>query len=307
MRGRADAVKVGAQSRASSPPAVKTLIVNADDFGLSREVNAAVVKAHREGILTSASLMVAEAHRDEATRLARENPGLDVGLHAVVCRGRSLLAPAEIAPAVDAIGRFPDNAVLTGLRWYFGRQLRGKLEDELRAQVEKHLELVGYLNHIDGHLNFHVHPVVAEILVGLAVEYKVPCLRLPRERVLTTLRLRRDHAVRKAVEAAVFRALSRRTRRLMRERGLKSTDALFGLHQSGHLDQDYIVAIIDRLREGTTELYFHPAMDIGDTPPSAAAQVEVEILTDPRVRAALGARGVKLTNFAELARGGVAA
>jgi hopanoid biosynthesis associated protein HpnK len=307
MRGRADAVKVGAASSASSPSAVKTLIVNADDFGLSREVNAAVVKAHREGILTSASLMVAEDGRDEAARLARENPGLDVGLHAVVCRGRSVLPPAEIAPAVDALGRFPDNAVLTGLRWYFDKQLQAKLKAELRAQVEKHLELVGYLNHIDGHLNFHVHPVVADILVGLAVEYKVPCLRLPREPVLTTLRLRRDHAARKAVEAVIFRALSSRTRRLMRERGLTSTDALFGLHQSGHLDEDYIVAIIDRLPEGSTELYFHPAMDIGDTPPSASAQVEVEILTNPRVRDALVARGVRLTNFAELARSGAPA
>lgn len=304
MRGRADAVKAGATSSAPSPPAVKTLIVNADDFGLSREVNAAVVKAHCEGILTSASLMVAEAHRDEAVSLAREHPGLDVGLHAVVCRGRSVLPPAEIAPAVDALGRFPDNPVLTGLRWYFDKQLRGKLEAELRAQVEKHLELVGYLNHIDGHLNFHVHPVVADILVGLAVEYKVACLRMPREPVLATLRLRRDHATRKAVETAIFRALSSRTRRLMRKRGLQSTDALFGLLQSGHLDEDYVVAIVERLREGTTELYFHPAMDIGDTPPSAAAQVEVEILTSPRVREALVARGVRLANFAELARGG---
>jgi len=306
MRGRADAVKARPVVP-SSPLAVKTLIVNADDFGLSREVNAAIVKAHREGILTSASLMVAEAHRDEAISLAREYPGLDVGLHAVVCRGRSVLPPAEIAPAVDALGRFPDNPVLTGLRWYFDRQLRAKLEAELRAQVEQHLELVGYLNHIDGHLNFHVHPVVADILVGLAVKYKVPCLRVPRERVLTTLRLRRDHAVRKAFEAAIFRALSSRTRRLMRKCGLKSTDSLFGLHQSGHLDEEYVVAVIKGLREGATELYFHPAMDVGDTPPSAPAQVELEILTSPRVRDTLVARGVRLTNFAELARGGAPA
>jgi predicted glycoside hydrolase/deacetylase ChbG (UPF0249 family) len=130
---------------------------------------------------------------------------------------------------------------------------------------------------------------------------------MPRERVLTTLRLRRDHAARKAVEAVIFRALSSRTRRLMGKRGLKSTDSLFGLHQSGHLDEDYVVAIIDRLREGTTELYFHPAMDIGDTPPSASAQAELEILTSQRLRDALLARGVRLANFAELARSGTPA
>ena len=288
---------------ATVPPAfVKVLIVNADDFGLSQEVNAAVVRAHREGILTSASLMVAEEHCDEAARIAKENPGLDVGLHAVVCKGRSVRPAAEIAPAVDAAGRFPENPVLAGMRWYFAKELRAKLATELRAQVERHLELVGYLNHIDGHLNFHVHPVVADILVELAIEYKVPCLRLPREPVFTTLRLRRDNAARKLVESVIFRTLSRRTRRMMNERGLKSTDWLFGLHQSGHLDENYILAIIDRLRDGTTELYFHPAMDIGVTPPAASAQIEVEILTSPRVRDALAARGVSLTNFAQQAR-----
>lgn len=281
---------------------MKALIVNADDFGFSPEVNAAVLHAYREGILTSASLMVAEPHASEAARIARENPDLDVGLHAVVCRGRSVLPHAEIAPVVDAAGQFPQNPVMAGLRWFFARDLHRRLAAELRAQVERHLELVGYLNHIDGHLNFHVHPIVADILVDLAVEYKVPCLRLPRERITVTMRLRRDHAARKLVEAIIFRTLSRRTRRLMRERGLKSTDWLFGLHQSGHLDEDYIVAVIESLREGATELYFHPALDVGGTPPAASAQIEAEILRSPRVREALGRSGVALTSFARLAR-----
>lgn len=285
---------------------MKALIVNADDFGFSPEVNAAVLRAHREGILTSASLMVAEPHAGEAARIARENPGLDVGLHAVVCRGRSVLPHAEIAPVVDAAGQFPQNPVMAGLRWFFARDLHRRLAAELRAQVERHLELVGYLNHIDGHLNFHVHPIVADILVDLAVEYKVPCLRLPRERVTVTMRLRRDHAARKLVEAMIFRTLSRRTRRLMRERGLKSTDWLFGLHQSGHLDEDYIIAIIENLREGATELYFHPALDIGGTPPAPSAQIEAEILRSRRVREALIRAGVVLTSFERLARDGSA-
>jgi hopanoid biosynthesis associated protein HpnK len=285
---------------------MKALIVNADDFGFSPEVNAAVLRAHREGILTSASLMVAEPHAGEAARIARENPGLDVGLHAVVCRGRSVLPHAEIAPVVDAAGQFPQNPVMAGLRWFFARDLHRRLAAELRAQVERHLELVGYLNHIDGHLNFHVHPIVADILVDLAVEYKVPCLRLPRERVTVTMRLRRDHAARKLVEAMIFRTLSRRTRRLMRERGLKSTDWLFGLHQSGHLDEDYIVAVIENLREGATELYFHPALDIGGTPPAPSAQIEAEILRSRRVREALVRAGVVLTSFERLARDGSA-
>jgi hopanoid biosynthesis associated protein HpnK len=282
---------------------LKRLIVNADDFGLSPEVNAGIMRAHRDGILRSASLMVAEPSALPAAELARDNPALDVGLHAVVCQGRSILDSSRLGTAVSASGEFMDSPVSAGMRYFFDRSIRAAMTDELRAQVERHLELVGYLNHIDGHLNFHVHPLFADILVNLAVEYKVPCIRLPRERVMTTLRLRRDNAMRKLVESVIFRTLSRRTSRMMTERGLTSTDALFGLHQSGHLSEDYVVGVIDRIRDGTTELYFHPAADIGGVPPSVEAQLEVEILTGPRVRDAIARNGIELTTFTELAKG----
>jgi chitin disaccharide deacetylase len=286
---------------------LKRLIVNADDFGLSPEVNAGIIRSRRDGILRSASLMVAEPAARAAAELARDNPELDVGLHAVVCRGRSMLDASRLGAAVRRSGEFINSPVAAGMRYYFDRSMRAVMTDELRAQVERHLELVGYLNHIDGHLNFHVHPLFADILVNLAVEYKVPCLRLPRERVMTTLRLRRDNAPRKLVESIIFRTLSRRTRRMMNERGLTSTDALFGLHQSGHLSEDYVVGVIDRIRGGTTELYFHPAADIGGIPPAAHAQLEVEILTSLRVREAIDRNGIELITFADLVKGKLAA
>jgi hopanoid biosynthesis associated protein HpnK len=286
---------------------LKRLIVNADDFGLSPEVNAGIVRAHRDGILRSASLMVAEPAARAAAEMARDNPALDVGLHAVVCRGRSLLHASRLGAAVRPTGEFIDSPVAAGMRYFFDRSMRAAMTDELRAQVERHLDLVGYLNHIDGHLNFHVHPLLADILVGLAVEYKVPCIRLPRERVMTTLRLRQDNAPRKLVESIIFRTLSRRTGRMMADRGLTSTDALFGLHQSGHLSEDYIVGVLDRIRDGTTELYFHPAADIGGVPPAPEAQLEVEILTSPRVRDAIARNAIELITFADLARSKLAA
>jgi chitin disaccharide deacetylase len=286
---------------------LKRIIVNADDFGLSPEINAGIMRAHRDGILRSASLMVAEPSARAAAELARDNPDLDVGLHAVVCKGRSLLGASQLGTAVSESGEFIDSPVAAGMRYFFDRSMRAAMTDELRAQVERHLELVGYLNHIDGHLNFHVHPLFADILVNLAVEYKVPCIRLPRERVMTTMRLRRDNAARKLVESAIFRTLSRRTHRMMAERGLASTDALFGLHQSGNLSEDYVVGVIDRIRDGTTELYFHPAADIGGIPPAPAAQLEVEILTSPRVRNAIVRNGIELITFADLAKDKLAA
>jgi len=94
---------------------------------------------------------------------------------------------------------------------------------------------------------------------------------------------------------------------MMLAHGLSSTDTLFGLHQSGHLSEDYVVGVLDRVRDGTTEMYFHPAADIGGTPPAAQAQLEVEILTSPRVRAAIDRNGIELITFADLANAKLAA
>ncbi len=291
------------RSSAAAAARLKAAIINGDDFGFSPEVNAGIVRAHRDGVLNSASLMVAGVARDAAARAAHENPALDVGLHLVVCKGHSVLAPEKLAGVVDAAGRFVENPVLGGLRYFFNRSIRDQLRDECRAQIELHLKLIGYLNHIDGHLNFHAHPVLTDILVEMAAEYRVPCLRLPREPVFTTLALARDHAARKLVESVIFRSLSARAHRRMKARGLKSSDWLFGLHQSGNLSESYVMGVIDRLREGVTEIYFHPAADVSGTPPSPAAQLEVEILTGTKIRRRLEACGVRLTTFAELAHG----
>ncbi len=282
---------------------MKSLIVNGDDFGFSSEVNAGIIRAHREGILTSTSLMVAEGARDEAAALAKEYPALDVGLHLVVCMGRSVLPASEIAPVVDALGRFSNKPLLTGLRYFFTRGIREKLKAECRAQIELHLKLIGYLNHIDGHLNFHVHPAIADIVIELAQEYKVPCIRLPSEPVVTTLAISRERIPGKLLEAAIFRTLSRRTRRMVAERGIRSTDRLFGLHQTHHITEDYVLGVIDRLPDGLTEIYFHPAMDIGGTPPAPSLQRETEVLTSARVRDAIASHGIRLTTFGEVARG----
>jgi predicted glycoside hydrolase/deacetylase ChbG (UPF0249 family) len=214
-----------------------------------------------------------------------------------------VLPAAQLGALVDARAAFTHNPVAAGLRYFFNRTLRQKLVDECRAQIEAHLRLVGYLNHIDGHLNVHVHPVIIEILTDLAAEYRVPCLRVPREPVMTTMRLSRDNGARKLCEAAIFRTLSARARRLTVRRGIKSVDWIFGLHQSGHFSQRYLHGVLARLPEdSTTELYFHPAADIGGRPPGVAAQTEVELLTDPALRDLLARHDIRLTTYRELAR-----
>lgn len=281
---------------------MKLLIINGDDFGASTEVNEGILRCHRQGILTSTSMMVASKAAAAGAAAARDYPGLDVGLHLVVCMGNSVLPKARLGSLVDGANCFPANPVRAGMRYFFDRRLRGALTDEFRAQIEKHLELVGYLNHIDGHLNFHVHPYLFDILIELAVEYRVPCLRLPRERVWTTLGLSRDNGARKLVEAVIFRSLSARARRKMDALGLKGTDWLYGLHQSGNMTQGYFQALLTRLPHGVTEIYFHPVQSSAHSGPKAQGQREVDILIDPRLPGRLARADIQLTTYAALAQ-----
>src|SRR2546426_5458445 len=107
--------------------AVRRLIVNADDFGRSRSINAAVIRAHREGILTTASLMVNEPDFAEAVALAKENPKLGVGLHLTLLCGHSALATETIPGLVNRRGEFPNNPVGVGANYFFKRKLREQL------------------------------------------------------------------------------------------------------------------------------------------------------------------------------------
>ncbi len=282
----------------------KTLIVNGDDFGLSPEVNAGIVRSHKQGVLTATSLMATGKAHGQAAAVAAECPALDVGLHLMFCDGASLLPADRLRGVVNAAGRFPGHEVAAGFRYGLNPRLRGALRDECRAQIESHLALVGYLNHIDGHRNLHLHPVLIDRLTELAPEYRVSYVRVVREPLLTTLALARDRLGFKLIDAAFFSLLSARAARKLAARGVKFTDSVFGFLQTGRLSADYVRAVIARLRPGsTTEFYFHPAADVDNRRgASPSAKAETEILTDPAVRAAIAQSGVTLTNFAELTR-----
>ena len=124
----------------ASPDARRRLIVNADDFGRSHEINQAVIRAHREGILTTASLMVNEPSAEEAVALARENPNLGVGLHLVLVCGRSALPPSAIPALVNSQSEFSENPAGAGCRYFFSAACRAQLRDEIEAQFEKFRE-----------------------------------------------------------------------------------------------------------------------------------------------------------------------
>ena len=146
------------------PDSIRRLIVNADDLGRSHSINQAVIRAHHEGILTTASLMVNEPGFDEAVELARENPKLGIGLHLSLVCGLSALPPGKIPGLVNAHGEFSNEPVAVGFRYFFNRGLREQLRAEIHAQFAKFRATGLPLDHVDGHLHLHLHPVIFRIL-----------------------------------------------------------------------------------------------------------------------------------------------
>lgn len=281
----------------SSPPVRRgngdaiRLIVNADDFGISASANRAIERAHREGILTSASLMVSGDAAEDAVRIARENPDLGVGLHLVLVCGRPVLPGSRIPGLVDGRSRFTDNPVAAGLRYFFHPGLQAQVRDEVLAQFERFRATGLPLDHVNGHLNFHLHPGVFGVLLEQAGALGIRSVRLTRDPLLQNLRLASGALLYRVSHAAVFGAMSRRCRPLLARGGLRHAEATYGLLQNSRVTEEYLLRLLPELQPGTWELYCHADED--------AHRHELEALLSPRVREVLGARGIRLCRYSD--------
>ena len=153
---------------------MKRVIFSADDFGLTESVNEAVELAHREGALTSASLMVAGPAAADAVRRARALPGLRVGLHLVVIEGPAVLPPAEIPDLVDAAGQFPSDQLRLGIAYFFRPRVRRQLAAEIRAQFAAFAATGLTLDHANAHKHMHLHPTVGRLLIDIGRDFGLP-------------------------------------------------------------------------------------------------------------------------------------
>lgn len=282
----------------------RRLIVTGDDFGLSPGVNAGIIEAYQKGILTSASLIVNAAGTAEAVELARENPGLAVGLHLTLVQGRASAPVTSIPDLVDFQGKFSDCAVKSGMRYFFCPGIQEQLRREIEAQLQRFRSFGLALSHVDGHMNMHLHPVVLNILIDAAEEYGIAVIRLTRDPLLQALQLDPRWPLRKAAEALVFMGISCWAERKLRAAGIQFPDVLYGLHQTGAIDEGYLVGLIQSLEPGTVELYCHPGIlpdaEVERRMPGYQHDKELEALCAPRVRRRLYDRGVTLFNYWQL-------
>ncbi len=272
--------------------ATRRLIVNADDFGRSRSINEAVIRAHREGILTTASLMVNEASCAEAVTLAKENPKLGVGLHLTLLMGHAALPPEKISGLVNAQGEFGNSPVGVGFRYFFQRRLREQLRAEIHAQFKSFRATGLTLDHVNGHLHIHLHPVVFKILMEDAEVLGIRHMRLTRDCFDRSRRMASGRWFYRASHALIYDRLSARALEPLRQRGIQHAQITFGLLQDSRVDEDYILKLLPEIPPGDSELYSHPSMD--------RFKHEFDALISPRVKAEITRRGIKLIRYQDL-------
>ncbi len=285
-------------------PPRRTLIVTADDFGLSTEVNEAVEHAHREGFLTSASLMIGAPAAADALARARRLPRLAVGLHVALTDGLSVLGRDAIPHLVDADRRFRGSMEAVSFRLACDRRLRREMRREIDAQFEAFRASGLRLDHADTHKHFHTHPLVFEDLVAIGKRYGLRSLRLPYEPsgVGRAIAGARGHLPSPSSLAMALPV--RRMRRRCRELGLLTNDCVLGLRASGSMDTEHVLRALRSPVRGVVELYLHPATVSGAAVSARAASArhaaEYRALLDPAVKRAAHDLGWTLSTYGEL-------
>lgn len=280
---------------------MKRLIITADDFGLSSGVNRAVEQGWQGGLLTCASLMPGETGFKEAVKIAKRNPGLQVGLHLTLVQGRAVLPPEQIPALVDAQGNFSNNPVAAGFRYFMDRGLYCQLKREIEAQIVRVCDAGIALSHIDGHLNMHLHPTVFRILTELMPRYGISSFRLSQERLSENLRFDGNRRFGKTVETFIFGRLTGHARPELDRLGIGYAGEVKGLLNSGRMTEEYILNILDGLQDGVTEFYFHPGLlpddEITRRMPEYHHQEELAAITSPKVRERLQVLGIQVENY----------
>ena len=255
---------------------MKRLIINADDFGFTRDVNAGIVHAHRNGVLTATTLMANGDAFDDAVRLAFETPGLDIGCHLVLVQGTSLLTGRPLPES--------PRDLLVALA---SRQI--DVYAELRLQIQKLSDAGLRITHLDSHKHTHIVPSVFRTVIQLAHEFEIPYVRLPIDRTVP-------------VAGVACRFVDRYYRHFARGSNVKMTDHFLGFRLTGSLTEKSFAAALQKLEHGTTEFMCHPGFLEADLK-SARTRLkesrvrELEALTSPQIRELMAAEAIHLAAF----------
>ena len=278
-------------------------IINADDFGLSRGINDGILLAHRKGILTSATLMANMPGFDHAVGLAKDNPGLGVGIHLNIVRGKPLSPPDAVSTLITPEGLFPADMPLL-LRRIGKKSVRPEeIELEFRAQIEKTLAAGVRISHLDSEKHAHTIPLVFGTALKLAAEYNIRRIRFINEVCLSL-------PLAQSLKSWLISYWCSSMKKKIRKSGIMITDRFYGLCKSGRMNAARLKIILKSLGEGTAEIMVHPGFvtpEMADLEPMIGSyyinkfrEAELKALLDDGLMEIVRARDIRLINFHEL-------
>jgi chitin disaccharide deacetylase len=270
----------------------KRVIFTADDFGLDEAVNEAVERSHRDGVLTSASLMVTAPAAADAIARAKRLPSLAVGLHLVLVQGVPALAQEDAAPLVGRNGAFLDSPAQAGIHYFFNPSARRALGAEIRAQFEAFRHTGLALDHVDGHTHLHIHPTIFSLLLEIGRDYGMKAMRVPYENPAASARAAGKGKFSRTVISGAFAPWAKAIRARLDRAGVASNDAQFGFHDTGRMTEALVLRQLENVEpDRVTEFYFHPATRkseiLKEQMPTYRNVEEFEALGSPRLREAL--------------------
>jgi chitin disaccharide deacetylase len=287
---------------------MKRLITNADDFGVTHGVNRGIVRCHREGIVTSTTIMANGDAFEDAAQLARDNLNLGVGVHVVLVGGRAVGARGEIGELADSKGELPRTLSALLRKCATGKVQQRQIEREIAAQIERVVASGIQPTHLDTHKHTHMYPPVMKALAKVAGDYGIRNVRMPFENLRGVIR--RMGSVRLASLGRSTFVLSvqgsrSHFRRYARATQLRTPDHFFGFAVTGQLARDGVLRILRQMPEGTSELMCHPGINDADleaqpTRLKKERETELAALTDADVKKEIAERGIHLISYREL-------
>ena len=289
----------------------RNLIVNADDLGWTAGVNRGIAEAHRNGIVTSASLLANGEAFAEAAELARGTQGFGVGVHLNLSDGLPVSAPETVPSLLNDSGEFeggPDGLLM---KIATRRISMHEVETEWHAQIAKVRAAGVAPTHLDGHKHVHMLPGLFEIALRLAKRHSIGAVRVSHEAsnlraALSAGERRASVVLKQGVQARGLKLLARDARTQADRAGVSTADHFCGIAQTGELTKEGLARLLQSLPEGTTELMCHPgyadeALRKTATRLQGSREKEVEILTDTKIRNLVASQGIRLIDYAFLA------
>lgn len=299
--------------KSRQPRTAHKLIVNADDFGMTRGINRAIAEAHDAGIVTSATLMAKSAAFDDAVEIAVRRPKLHVGCHVVLVEGEPLSDPVQVSSLLESNGDASHPAFRSSLASFARAATRGRIDldhviTETVAQIQK-LQAAGIsVSHVDCHKHAHMFPAIAAGVIEGASRCGVRNIRVPFEPSWAVKAGGSGLSLRlliRSFQVTILRRWHRPFLDMVHGSGMQTTQGTIGIAVTGALDQKTFNQLIEHMPAGAFEFVCHPGYNDADLAQVATGLLEsrereLKVLTSPATRKLLESRNIELIDFSQL-------